>query len=80
MRDRCTIQVTGDDAEGTTVLVFDAQGRTVQLLRCREAESGRLEAGWDGRNAAGVRVRPGVYFMRSSGGTQEAAGKVLLLD
>lgn len=57
------------------VLVLDVRGRTVRRL-----PSSAGQARWDGRDASGSRVGPGVYFVRrilESGGAPGAATKVV---
>jgi hypothetical protein len=44
--------------------VIDAAGRRVASLGRGTWEAGPGELGWDGRDAAGRRVAPGVYFVR----------------
>ncbi len=63
-RTACTIRFRAGDANRGTLLVFDSNGRTVRLLRPRSEGAGRWSADWDGLNARGARVAPGVYFVR----------------
>lgn len=53
--------------------LLDAGGRLVRTLAAGEWPAGRHEARWDGRDAAGARVAPGLYFARL-----EAGGRVLV--
>jgi hypothetical protein len=75
-RRSCRIEMkNAGDIEGT-VLVFDAQGRTVRLIR---VPGGTGEVTWDGLDGSGSSAAPGVYFVRWREGEREAAAKVLLL-
>lgn len=44
------------------VTIFDVLGRQVKVLWRGTAGAGSLRLVWDGRNDAGIRVAPGVYF------------------
>jgi hypothetical protein len=46
-----------------SALLYDVRGRTVRRLSAG-AEAGGCELPWDGRDARGSRVPPGVYFLR----------------
>jgi hypothetical protein len=54
-----------------TVAVFDSQGRLVQTLARNTEISSRESLAWNGKNANGRAVPPGVYFLR----LQSADGK-----
>ena len=53
--------------------VFDVRGRLVRGLAEGTMSAGPHESTWDGTDADGVRVRPGVYFYRL---TSEAGSRV----
>ncbi len=59
--------------------VFDLFGRRVQVLVNRYFPPGRHAAEWDGRDAAGARVEPGVYFYRIEAGPFRDRKKMLVL-
>ena len=44
--------------------VVDIQGRELWSQPDRAFPAGRWTLGWEGRTAAGVRVRPGLYLAR----------------
>jgi len=69
------------DAPGDAgrLLVFDAQGRTVALLRTTP-DGPDLTARWDGRTGSGGRASAGVYFVQWRGSSGTASGKIVLLD
>ena len=69
--------ITAGTAAGR-LLIFDARGRTIRLLRPR-TEGGGVTASWDGRDGRGERAPSGVYFLRWEDGTRRATGKVLVM-
>ena len=52
------------DAAPLTVRVFDLAGRRVRTLFAGERGGGSFSAAWDGADAAGRRVPPGIYLFR----------------
>ena len=76
----CSIAFRAQGAGAGTLLVFDAQGRTLRLLRAIPDRDGRVQSAWDGRDHDGQRVRPGVYFVRWQQGTQKVATRVTVLE
>lgn len=58
---------------GTVVDLFDVRGRRVRTLRLGPAG----EAAWDGRDACGDRVAPGLYLMHGNDG---AHGRVVRME
>ncbi len=79
-RGACTVEFAVRGGGAGTLLVFDAQGRTVRLLRPRLLAADRARAEWDARDQRGGRVGPGVYFVRWSEGAGGAAARVTLLE
>jgi hypothetical protein len=69
----------GTSGSAGSVLVFDARGRTVRLLRPSLADDGAVRVVWDGRDARGREVASGVYFVRWSDGGSTASGKVIVM-
>ena len=61
------------------VEVIDVKGRVMRTLVDNIMPAGRHSAVWDGRDEAGARVGPGVYFMRMSAGEFTANRKVMVL-
>jgi hypothetical protein len=79
-RAACAIEFRARGAGTGTLLVFDAQGRTIRLLRAVPDREGRIRSEWDGRDHTGQRVRPGVYFVRWQQGGQSVATRVTVID
>ena len=79
-RGGCTISFAARGAGAGTLVVFDAQGRTLRFLRPAPASNERMRAEWDGRDHDGLRVSPGVYFVRWQQSGQRAATRITILD
>jgi hypothetical protein len=59
--------------------VHDVQGRTVRTLIDRFREAGTHSEIWEGRDGAGRRVSPGIYFIRLEGGKKALHQRVVLI-
>jgi len=59
-----TLELAGPGAESARVRIFDPAGRVVRDLGI--CANGSFT--WDGRDAAGVEARPGIYLARVTGG------------
>ncbi|MCA9730274.1 MAG: hypothetical protein KC729_21515, partial [Candidatus Eisenbacteria bacterium] len=57
--------------------VFDVSGRRVRTLVDRRLDSGAEALTWDGRDAHGATVTPGVYFVRLVGEGIDRSAKVV---
>lgn len=75
----CAVEVATRHAAGGTLMVFDAQGRAVRLLKLGEVAAESATARWDGQDGQGRRVPPGVYFVRWLDGNERAGGKILVV-
>ena len=62
-------------AEGA-VRVYDVQGKEVRTLRAGRFEAGETLLGWDGRDARGDNVSPGIYFLAAEVGGQSVRMKL----
>ncbi len=73
------LRVEGPAGAPLQLALYDASGRLVARL----ADGLPLASGsvvrWDGRDAAGVRVRAGTYFYRASAAGLSAGGRVVVL-
>jgi len=62
-----------------TLEVIDIEGRVVRTLLDGTRAAGRHSASWNGCDASGSEVGPGVYFVRMTAGDFNATKKVMLL-
>jgi hypothetical protein len=60
------------------ITVYDASGRRVRGLVSETRPAGESSVRWDGRDQAGARALPGLYFVRLRAGAAEATRKVVL--
>ena len=60
-----------------TITIFDAGGR---LVRSLETVGGASNVGWDGLDATGSRVAPGVYFYQARNAAASSAQRLIVLD
>jgi glucose/arabinose dehydrogenase len=60
--------------------VLDAAGRIVWRAPGAEHAAGRVTLAWDGRDASGARVAPGLYFARVTAGGETFTRRVIALD
>ncbi len=58
--------------------IVDAAGRSVRELVAPASAGGTAELAWDGRDAAGRPVAPGVYFARLEAGGRTAAARMVV--
>jgi hypothetical protein len=63
-----------------TVDVLDLAGRRVRRLFDGHARSGSNTLKWDGRDAIGVAVRPGLYFIRMNVGNGSITKPVAIMN
>jgi hypothetical protein len=61
------------------VTVWDARGREVRRLYEGEGGGRTMDLTWDGRDAGGAQAPAGLYFVRATGGGEQAAFKVVRL-
>jgi hypothetical protein len=64
---------------GESGAVVDIAGRLVRTLRWSGAEGRGIVSGWDGRDAAGRLVPPGVYYVRLSTPTGVRSAPLLIV-
>jgi hypothetical protein len=65
--------------ENVRIGVYDVAGRQLQSLASGFVSGGRHEVSWDGTDASGARVKPGIYFIRGSVGAYRIGTQVLHL-
>ena len=74
------LDVTLDSSAQVEVIVFDAAGRRIHVLARGVLAPGRHPLAWDGRDARGSRVAPGVYFVRASDGSASSTQRLVVAD
>ena len=74
-----TITVAIPEVGPARVEIFDASGRRVRTLWNGNAEVGERALMWNARDAAGVRVAPGIYFIRATLGAETATRRIVLV-
>lgn len=62
-----------------TLEVFALDGRRLRMLRDETSVAGEREAEWDGRDASGRRLAPGVYLMRLACGPTRFVRRLVIL-
>jgi flagellar hook assembly protein FlgD len=60
--------------------MYDLRGRRVRVLARGSFPAGDQGLSWDGRDASGRRVAPGIYFAVVRVGEMKIVGRVLRLD
>ena len=68
------------EATAVRLAVYDITGRRIRTLESGHHRAGAFETVWDGRNADGVRVSPGVYILRLCADTAEHSQKIVVLE
>jgi len=72
--------VSGPDAAGVEITVYDVAGRQIRKLVGGEQTAGIHTATWDGKNDQGAQVQRGVYFVRTViAGHKESTNRILYL-
>jgi hypothetical protein len=77
-RIRYAIPNTAGDPR-VTLKIYDAAGRLVRTIVDTEMPAGRYSAYWDGMDASGRTVAPGVYFSHLRLGPEAATQRIVLL-
>jgi hypothetical protein len=78
-RPHTLLSYTLPQAGRTTINVYDTAGRMVTALVDQWLPGGTHVVGWNGRDAAGHEVAPGVYVARLRGGAHEASWRMVRL-
>ena len=66
--------------ENVTLGVYDLSGRMVKRLADGFQPAGMHQSSWNATDAAGARVRTGMYFIRGKVGTRDIASRVMLVE
>ena len=76
------IQYSIPRSSGPTSLrlrVIDVTGRLVRSLETGSRRPGTYAVFWDGRSEAGIRVGPGIYFVRLEAGAFRATRRLTVM-
>ena len=65
--------------EHVVLVIYDVQGRRVRTLFDKNADFGRHDITWDGKDDRGVPVSSGVYFYRLVVGKTQLTKKLTIL-
>ncbi len=74
-----SIELSVPEACAASVAIYDASGRRVRSLLSGPVPRGASRVAWDGRDGAGRRLSPGVYFARARAGKLRLERKILIL-
>ena len=74
-----TIRLTMARSDRAKVVIFDVGGRLLRTVNDGVLEEGARTVVWDGRDASGTRVAPGIYWVHASTGSGIHAVKTLVL-
>jgi uncharacterized repeat protein (TIGR01451 family) len=70
-------EVPSGEAQAVEIGVYNVAGRLITRLASDVQSPGRYTVRWDGRDASGVSMAPGVYFLRSKVGQAESTTRLL---
>jgi hypothetical protein len=78
-RSRVVFAVTSQPGSEIGIEVFDIRGRRVSVFDESASDDGSARVVWEGRDAEGRRVSPGIYVVRVSAGSSTITRKVLVV-
>jgi uncharacterized repeat protein (TIGR01451 family) len=70
-------EVPSGEAQAVEVGIYNVAGRLITRLASEVQSPGRYTVRWDGRDASGVAMAPGVYFLKSRVGPAETVSRLL---
>jgi hypothetical protein len=70
-------QVPSGDAQDVEIGIYNVAGRLITRLASEVQSPGRYTVRWDGRDASGVQMAPGVYFLKSKVGSTQTVSRLL---
>jgi flagellar hook assembly protein FlgD len=73
------VELSVPDACAASVRIYDVSGRCVRSLLSGSVPRGTLAVVWNGTDAAGRALAPGVYFAVARAGKMRLERKILLL-
>lgn len=80
MTTRSTVRFELAAAAPVRVTVHGVDGRTVRTLTDARWNAGAHALPWDGRDARGARVSPGVYFVKLATPNHTESGRIVVLE
>jgi hypothetical protein len=79
MRGQASVRLATDRAGWLKVAAYDAAGRLLSTVVEERVDAGVHTYTWNGRDATGREVSPGVYFLRATQGKAAANKKVVVI-
>jgi hypothetical protein len=77
-KDKVTINYKSFSSTSSKLDIYNIKGQHTKTIHCnRDSSSNSI---WDGNNDSGIKVTPGVYFVRLQSGKGVFTSKVLYLD
>ena len=73
-------EVKAGEAQAVEIGIYNVAGRLITRLDSGVKEPGRYNVRWDGRDAAGISMAPGVYFLKSRVGDQVTTSRLLKIE
>jgi len=70
-------EVPSGDAQAVEIGIYNVAGRLITRLASDVQAPGRYTVRWDGRDASGVQMAPGVYFLKSKVGQTQTVSRLL---
>ncbi|HNS17215.1 MAG TPA: FlgD immunoglobulin-like domain containing protein [Bacteroidales bacterium] len=73
------IEIAVKEKDHLTAMILDERGRRVISLFDGSCSEGTCKLTWNGKNEAGERMRPGLYFLQVSHGSRHSVSKIVVL-
>ena len=77
---RFSYEVPAGDAQAVEIGIYNVAGRLITRLTTEVQGPGEYTVDWDGRDASGVQMAPGVYFLKAKVGQAESTSRLLKID
>jgi uncharacterized repeat protein (TIGR01451 family) len=72
-----TYEIAAGEPQAVEIGIYNVAGRLITRLASQVQEAGQYTVRWDGRDASGVQMAPGVYFLKSRVGRAESTTRLL---
>lgn len=73
------IEIAVKEKDHLTAMILDERGRRVISLFDGSCSEGTCKLTWNGKNEAGEKMRPGLYFLQVSHGSRHSVSKIVVL-